>query len=134
MKMKTAMKMVLGSLAVCLAFGAAAADPTISDVTVRQRWPWSRLVDIDYMLTGDPTQRVAVTVKAFNGSERLNLPETSLSGDLYSVSQGTRRIVWDPMKTVYTNQTLTQFRVDLAPTNPPVYMIVDLTKNLSVNN
>lgn len=129
MKIITAMNMAIAILVGGFVLGAWAEGLTVSDVTVRQRWPWSRLVDIDYMLTGDPTQRADVSVTAFNGSETLSLPDTSLSGDLYSVAQGTRRIVWDPMKTAYTNQTLTQFRVDLTPTNPPVYMIVDLTKS-----
>ena len=36
----------------CL-FSAMATEPTISNVAVRQHWPWSRLVDIDYELTCD---------------------------------------------------------------------------------
>jgi len=42
MKMKTkTTKILVGMVAVCLAFGALADGPTISDVVVRQRWPWS---------------------------------------------------------------------------------------------
>ena len=128
--MKTTMKMVFGSLAACLALGALADDATISRVTVQQRWPWSRLTDIDYVLTADPTQRVDIAVTAYNGSEVLILPTESLSGDLYGVTEGAHRIILDPTKTTYTNsEVLTKFRVALAPTTPPLYMIVDLTKS-----
>ena len=109
---------------------ALAADPTISGVVARQRWPWSQLVDIDYVLTCDATQSVDVVLTAKDGSMALTLPLESLAGDLYGVSHGMKRIIFDPFKTAYTNsQMLTQFNVTLAPTTPPVYMIVDLTKN-----
>lgn len=130
MKTTTMMKRVLGSWAVCLALGALADGPTISDVVVRQRWPWSRLVDINYVLSCETTQRVDVAVTGYNGTTALTLPADSFSGDLYGVSDGSHRIVWDPTVCAYTNSgVLTKFRVALAPTEAPVYMIVDLTKN-----
>ena len=126
MKTTATMKMAMGIFAVCLALGAAAAD--ISGVTVRQRWPWSRLVDIDYVLC-DATQAVDVAVTAYNGSTPLTLPDGSLSGDRYGVSaDGTHRIVWDPTVTSYTNnEVLAKFKVSLTPSVTPSYMIVDLT-------
>ena len=125
--MKTVMKMMVGCLAACCAFDAVAAE--VSQVVVRQRWPWSRLVDIDYVLACDPSEKMDVSVAAYNGSETLSLPLASFSGDLYGVSEGTHRIVWDPMATVYTNSgALTSFRVSLTSVPVPVYMIVDLTQ------
>ena len=121
-------KMTIAVLLGAFAFGAWAADPAISDVVVRQRWPWSRLVNIDYVLTCDTTSRVDVALTAYNSVTQLTLPAASLSGDLYGVGQGARRIVWDPTKTSYTNEMLTRFRVDLTPGAIPLYMIVDLTK------
>ncbi|MDD4103227.1 MAG: hypothetical protein PHU80_11440, partial [Kiritimatiellae bacterium] len=127
--MKTAVKMVLGSLTACLALGAVADDATISRVTVQQRWPWSRLVDIDYVLTCDSTQSVDMAVGAHDGDTPLTLPAGSLAGDLNGVTRGAHRIVFDPTKTAYTNsEVLTKFSVTLTPTTSPVYMIVDLTK------
>ena len=129
MKMKTAMKMALGSFAVCFALGALAADPAISDVTVRQRWPWSRLVDIDYVLSG-ATQNVDIAVSGFNGANPLSLTESSLTGDRYNVSDGAHRIVWDPTVTACANMgVLGQFNVVLTATPVPIYMIVDLTNS-----
>ncbi len=109
---------------------ALAQDVEISRVTVRQRWPWSRLADIDYVLNADPTQRVDIALTAFNGSEALTIPSDALSGDLFSVSEGARRIVLDPALTPYTNsEVLTRFRVELTPTPVPEYMVIDLTKS-----
>jgi formylglycine-generating enzyme required for sulfatase activity len=121
------MRWVAGCLLVMLAFDTAAAE--ISQVTVRQRWPWSRLVDIDYVLS-DAAQSVDIAVAAFNGTTPLTLPPESLTGDLYGVSaDGAHRIVWDPTKTAYTNnEVLAKFNVSLTPVSVPLYMIVDLTK------
>jgi formylglycine-generating enzyme required for sulfatase activity len=128
--MTTTLKTALGSLAVCLALGALASDPTIGGVMVQQRWPWSRLVDIDYVLTCDPGQSMDVAVEAYDGSSLLTLPASSFSGDLYGVQRGARRIVWDPTVTACTNSgVLPEFRVALTPTTSPLYMIVDLTKD-----
>lgn len=130
MKQTLTAKMAMVLLSGTFVLGTLADGPaaTVSDVVVRQRWPWSRLVDIDYVLTGDATQRVDISLQAYNGSAALTLPSDSLSGDLHDVSEGARKIVWDPMKTAYTNQLLTQFRADLTTTNLPVYIVVDLAE------
>jgi len=123
------MKMVLGSFTVGLAF-CTIAEPSASQVTVRQRWPWSRLVDIDYVLSAGEDEKPDIAVQAYNGDTPLELPLGSLSGDLHSVAYGARHIVWDPTVTAYTNNgVLPEFRVTLTPTNAPLYMIVDLTKD-----
>jgi len=128
------MKMVLGSFAVCFAFGAAAEGPAISDVTVRQRWPWSKLVDIDYVLSG-ATQSMDIALSAFNGPNPLPLTEASLTGDLSGVSDGARRIVWDPTVTSCTNLgVLGQFRVALTPSPSPLYMVIDLSGGTSATS
>jgi hypothetical protein len=126
-----ARNVALALFAACLALDAAADVPSVSQVTVRQRWPWSRLVDINYVLACDPAQRVDVAVSGFNGSVPLNLPVGAFAGDLYGVAEGARRIVFDPTKTAYTNsEVMTQFRVSLTPVFSPLYLIVDLTKSL----
>ena len=127
MKTTTTIKMAAYLGMICLVLGAWAGGPTITDVVVRQRWPWNRLVDIDYVLTCDTSNRVDVTLTTLNNATALTLPTESLSGDLYGVAQGARHIVWDPSKTAYTNEILTQFSVELTPVLAPAYMIVDLT-------
>ena len=128
MKMTTAIKVAFGCLIGGLSFGAFAAEPAIGQVSVRQRWPWSRLVDIEYVLTCDETQSVDIAVTAYDGSKKLTLPAESLAGDLSDVSHGVHRITWDPTVTAYTNsRVLTQFNVTLTQSPVPTYMIVDLT-------
>jgi formylglycine-generating enzyme required for sulfatase activity len=128
MKTIKVLGMVVASWVGCLALSAFADVPTISDVVVRQRWPWSRLVNIDYALDCADGQNMDIRLSAFNGTTPLPLPEGSLSGDVNGVARGFRRIVWDPTKTGYTNQTLERFTVTLTPTNAPLYAIVDLTQ------
>jgi len=115
-------------LAGCLALTAIAEDPVITGVVARQRWPWDRRVNIDYTLSCHATQRVDIAVSAQDGSVPLLLPMDSLTGDLYGVGPGARRIVWDPLKSAYTNALLTKFSVTLIPATPPLYMIIDLKR------
>ncbi|MFA7172342.1 MAG: formylglycine-generating enzyme family protein [Kiritimatiellia bacterium] len=123
-------KILIGMMAVFVSIIAMSDDPTISNVTVKQRWPWSQLVNIDYVLTCDSGQLMDVNIEAYDGLSRLTLPPNSFSGDLDGVACGARRIVWDPRKTAYTkNGVLPEFRVALSPTLVPLYMIVDLTKS-----
>lgn len=132
MNAKWIQKTLLG-ITLVSALNSWAADPHISDVTVRQRWPWSRLVDIDYVLSCDSSQRVDVLVQAYNGTTALTLPENSLSGDRFGLTYGAHHIVWDPTLTSSENNgVLPEFRVELTPIAPPVYMIVDLTKDAGV--
>ena len=134
MEAKKVIRMVWAGLAGCLALSAFAEGPTITNVVARQRWPWSRLVNIDYVLECADTQRVDVAVAGYSGTASVILPVGSLSGDLYNVASGARRIVWDPGKTTYTNELYTRFSVELTPAPAPLYMIVDLTKELSATN
>ncbi|HRU70794.1 MAG TPA: hypothetical protein P5111_06915, partial [Kiritimatiellia bacterium] len=122
MAKKTVMAMFVVGFAVI-----SLADPTISDVVVRQRWPWSRLVDIDYVLTDEVGSLTDVTIKGYDGQTALDLPLNSFSGDLYNVAPGFRKIVFNPLKTSYTNEPMTQFRVEIVA-RTPLYMVVDLTK------
>ncbi|MFA7173731.1 MAG: formylglycine-generating enzyme family protein [Kiritimatiellia bacterium] len=121
---------LIGMMAVFVSMRVMAAEPTISGVMVQQRRPWSRLVDIDYVLTCEE-QLMDITVSAYNGDDPLDVPETSFSGDFYNAQRGAGRIVWDPMKTAYTNDaSLSEFRVVLTPKLVPLYMIIDLTKSV----
>lgn len=123
-------KMLMGMVALFVSLSALADTPTISGVSVQQRWPWSRLVDIDYELNCDPGEMMDIVVEASNGPFPIMLPPDSLSGDIAGVRSGTRRIVWDPTVTDYANDgAIPEFRVVLSPIPMPLYMIIDLTKS-----
>lgn len=125
--MNTSMLSLVGAAA--MALGAHAG--TIDKVVVRQQWPWNAKVNIDYRLleTDGKTYDIDVTLK--NGDETLTIPAASLSGDLYSVGPGERRIVWDPAKTAYVarrelaNLTVTLTAVDIESRK---YLIIDMSE------
>ncbi|MDD3544107.1 MAG: SUMF1/EgtB/PvdO family nonheme iron enzyme [Kiritimatiellae bacterium] len=133
MKTTAAMRMAVGCLIGHLALSAVAEAPVIRDIVVRQRWPWNRRVDIDYVLDCEATQRWDVAVSAFDNDTPLDLPAHSLSGEIYSVSPGAGRIAWDPVKSGHTNAVLPQFRVSLTPVPVPLYLVVDLTTTQTVH-
>jgi len=128
MKTPHAIGLVFAGLAGCLTLGAFADGPVVRDVVVRQRWPWSRLVDIQYVLDDLPARRIDITLSASNQGIPLTLAPQALTGVLWGVTPGTRRIIWDPMKSSYTNEVIGRLRVDIVPSPSPLYMIVDLTK------
>ena len=100
-----------------------------SNIRVQQRWPWSKKVDIRYDVKGlEKPTFVRVTLK--DRGQDLDVCSSSLSGDIRNVSNGVKKhIVWDPAQTVYTKRTaLTDVSVELAASDHPLYMIVDLTK------
>ena len=53
----------------------------IQQVIVRQQWPWSTDVKVEYKLA-EVTAPVDISVKAFNGETELPLPAEAVSGDL----------------------------------------------------
>ncbi len=133
MKPTMTVRMIAAFLFGGLVLGALADGLTVSDVTVRQRWPWSRWVDIDYVLTGEVGQKADVAITGYNGATALDIPMNAFSGDLYNVEQGFRQIVFNPSKTVYTNQPITQFRVKVEAFSP-LYAIIDLTREAGSSN
>lgn len=105
---------------------------TISDVTARQRWPWERKVDIDFVLTkpaGAPAdQLVRIGVVASNDTSEVAVSSGSLRGTAV-FPEGGRRIVWDPMVD-YSAQSFShlKFYLSVVSTNEiPEYMVIDLT-------
>ena len=108
---------------------SAFAEATVSDVVVRQRWPWSRKVDINYVLTTD--KPVDITVAATSAGEALTLAPASLAGDLNSVETGVHRITWDPSGTEYEQRgLLPDFKVTLLAGVEKRYMIINLKAEL----
>ena len=55
------MKKTLFALALVSVAAAAFAEPAVSKIAVKQRWPWSTKVDIDYWLDTDHPVDVSFT-------------------------------------------------------------------------
>ncbi len=123
--------------ALCIAItslmSASAAD--ISDVIVRQQWPWSTDVKVEYKLT-NVTVPVDVSATAFNGAVQLDSAKLSsaITGDRYGISEsGAYSFIIDPVKAFGTDRVaLGDFRVRLsvsdsaASTTEVLYKIIDL--------
>lgn len=107
----------------------------IDQVIVRQQWPWSTDVKIEYKLSG-VTAPVDIAVKAYNGDVELDQSKvaSALIGDRYGISEdGVGTIVLDPVKAFGTEKVaLANFKVKLslsdsaANINEVIYKIFDL--------
>ena len=109
---------------------ASSASVTISDVIVRQQWPWNGKVNIDYILSDPDGGEHDINVIMRNGQDVVTNEFGSLSGDLFAVKSGSHRIVWDPAfrSPEYADAVLADFSVTLStPEDSGQYMILDLS-------
>ena len=126
--MKTTMILV-GLLA-----SASLHAAVIQQVIVRQQWPWSTDVKVEYKLA-EVTAPVDISVKAFNGDTELPLPASAITGDLYGISEsGIGQFIIDPVKAFgNTKVAIADFRVELelsesaAQTTEVLYRIYDMS-------
>ena len=104
-----------------------AAEPVISDVAACQRWPWSPLVDIDFVLAG--TNCDVVITARYDGAAPFELNPAHMSGDLFDVKPGKGHVVWDPVAAGFGDKTFPNFKVSVAPLadlDSRTYLILDL--------
>lgn len=97
----------------------ACAAPSVSDVTVRQQWPWSKEIVVGYMLDGVEDGAVDLTVTASNGAETFDAAKLSaaISGKRFGVTgNGRHELTIDPVKAFGTagGDALSEFRVKIA--------------------
>lgn len=90
------------ALTILAAFMAAVSSNAaeIKQLLVRQQWPWSTDVKIEYMISG-VEEPVDISVKFFNGDKELTPRDyrQTVRGDLYAIGKdGTGTIFFDPVK------------------------------------
>ena len=114
-----------------VAMVAIAADPVVSDVTAKQRYPWNGMVDIDYTITGDATgMSLEVSVEDVQNG-KLYTPTKFLS--LLPVDEGRHRITWsteaEGVTIVSTNVvvSLSIIKPDSGAALNALYYVVDLS-------
>ena len=97
------------------------AEPSISDIVVNQRWPWSEKVDVDFILSGE-TNDVEVTA-TWDAH-----PEPYRLGTLFAAAPGQNRLTWDPASSPFKGQTLTGFTVAVSnvAASAHTFLVVDL--------
>lgn len=100
------------------AFATVAVNAAvIEQVIVRQQWPWSTDVKVEYRLSGvTGASPVDIAVGAYNGDVELPLPTGAIRGDRYGiVEDGVGTIVIDPVRAFGTQKTaLANFKVKLS--------------------
>ncbi len=118
-------------------FNSAAQAAVIDQVIVRQQWPWSTDVKIEYRLSG-VTSPVDISVTAYNGTNKLDNSniDGALTGSRYGVTDSVGTIILDPVKAFGgTKVAIADFRVELelsdsaANVNEVLYKIFCLTNS-----
>jgi len=113
-----------------------AQGAVIQQVIVRQQWPWSTDVKVEYKLA-EVTTPVDISVKAFNGNVELPLPSDAMAGELYGITEsGIGQFIIDPVKAFGNAKiAIADFRVELelsdsaANINEVIYKVFCLTNN-----
>ena len=122
MKLRT----LIASLSVFAAFAACAEDSLIQNVAVRQLWPWSGKVNIDYYYAGDTATSVTFTATWKGQDTPVDLVGLTDSG-AFNVSRGQHRFEWDPAAAGYGDATLYDFKVEVKPgADSRTYLVLDL--------
>ncbi|MBQ3807302.1 MAG: formylglycine-generating enzyme family protein [Kiritimatiellae bacterium] len=110
---------------------SCAANPIVSDVTAKQRYPWNGMVDIDYTITGDATgMSLEVSVEDVQNGKTYT-PTKFLSA--LPVSEGRHRITWsteaEGVTIVSTNVAvmLSIVKPDPGAATNVLYYVVDLS-------
>ena len=137
--------MVAGLAAFAAAtFGLSAHSATITQVIVRQQWPWSTDVKVEYQLEGvDAAHPVDLTVTAYNGDTPLDSSRlrSAIGGDLYGITEEFGEFCIDPIAAFGSERiAMTKFKVKLAVSdssanlNDVLYKILDLTSPYKVTD
>lgn len=78
------------------------ADPSVVDVTARQRYPWNGLVDVSFSFSGDTTRDYKVTVRATDvvGGTNIVVKALTVSGSTTVANPlllrpGEQHLIWD---------------------------------------
>ena len=130
-------KTILAGMTAMFAAAGLADSPAIEQVIVRQQWPWSTDVKVEYKLTGvDSAHPVNIGVEAYNGEIELDASrlEQSITGARYGIFEsGIGQFVIDPVKAFGNDKVaLANFKVKLSLTasdanaSEVVYKIFDL--------
>ncbi len=109
---------------------ASSASVTITDIIVRQQWPWNGKVNIDYVLSDPSGGEHDINVVLRNANQVITNVYGSLTGDLFGVKSGAHRIVWDPQfnSPTYVDKVMADFSVTLSTSDDAAtYMVVDLS-------
>ena len=133
MKYKDIMMFGLLATTGLISFSMAIADPVVSDVVAKQRYPWNGKVDITYTLMGDVTAGFApdnqpvlqITATDNTTGETYVADASALSGDT-GTAEGIHHVIWDlNAQGLELNSDDVTFAVAYA--EPSLYCVIDLS-------
>ncbi len=126
-------KILISSAFVLTAVAVYAA--AIEQVIVRQQWPWSTDIKVEYKLSG-VTEPVDLTVRAYNGLTELPIPPSAISGDRFAISDGgVGQLMIDPVAAFGTGKiALANFKIKLSVAPSPSNMDDVLYKIFCLTN
>lgn len=107
---------------------AAFADPTVDNLTVKQRWPWSGKVDIDFTLTADGPCDVTLQATYTGCETPIVFTNGVIAKTQVGLQPGANHIVWDPADSGLAGQSLANFTVtaEAATVASRTYLVLDL--------
>ena len=107
---------------------AAFADPSVDNLTVKQRWPWSGKVDIDFTLTADGPCDVTLQATYTGCETPIVFTNGVIAKTQVGLHPGAHHIVWDPADSGLAGQSLANFTVtaEAATVASRTYLVLDL--------
>ena len=119
-------------------FAGVACGATVERTIVRQQWPWSGLVKVEYVVRG-ATAPQDVSVELSSAGRPIDVSETDrtfLTGDLRGIADGAHEILIDAdqLKMPFARDVRVKLSLSDSPKGmtDPLYMIVDLVNASNV--
>ena len=119
------------------AFAACAASAaTVDQVIVRQQWPWTTDIRVEYKLSG-VTSPVDIHVTAYDGERQLDSAAIAdaTTGDVYGISSsGVHALTIDPVKAFGTSLKINSLKVRLDVADSPANIHEVLYKVIRISD
>ena len=119
------MKKILSASVVFASLAGFAGEVSVSDVEVRQLWPWSGDIDIGFTVEGGNTA-VKFTAE-YEGVEPFVIPEGQLAGDFFDAAPGRRHVRWSLARAGLDSRKLKNLKITASVDNTDrTYLILNL--------
>lgn len=118
------MKRLISVLFAVLA-ASVLANPSVTGLTIRQDWPWSPKVYVDYVLEADEACDLDLTV-----SYVVDTRQAQMTQSFVGVKPGRNVFVWDPVENGLADKSVRDFRVAFGTpvkVSDRAFLVVQLT-------
>ena len=130
---------VIGRLAafvVCATCATTVSAATVEQVIVRQQWPWTTDIKVEYKLSG-VTSPVDIHVTAYDGERQLDSAAIAdaTTGDVYGISSsGVHALTIDPVKAFGASLKINSLKVRLDVVDSPANIHEVLYKVIRISD